>query len=298
MQYRKMVISVGAFVVLTTLLLISTAFYVIDKKGIFKPKFEFKLVTKDGNGLSEGMPVVYSGFEIGSVVNLELTKEGEVVMHIEIPSYQHKWIHEDSVFVLDKPLIGTPSIIVNTANLSSDLLKGNDSRDIVTKDGINELVAKVQPLLDEVQGVVTNVNKMTKDESDINKILYNVEVITAKVAKIEALSTIDETLLEVKSMVKRLKYQISDPKVGIVAKANAQLLGEHNSSMSMINATIADVQAKVKSLDATVAQVNKMSKSMGTMTDDVMFTVKKTDILIDKVDAMVSDTPTDVIQLP
>ncbi|KIM11458.1 MAG: hypothetical protein KU37_04375 [Sulfuricurvum sp. PC08-66] len=293
-----MVIAVGVFVVATALLLTLFAWYVIDKKGVFETKYPYRLIARDGTDLAEGMPVVYSGFAIGSVVRLTLTDEGEVVLHIEVPEHERRWLHEDSVFILDKPLIGSAKIMVTTTNLTSELLAPNSRREVYTKDGINELIAKVQPLLDEVQGIATNINRMTKPDSNINNMLADIEIITDKVSKLQALDTIDATLLEVKAMVDSLSDQIAHPEHGMVARADRQLLGEHNSSMAMVNAMLRDAQAKLKSLDETVNAVNAISRQMGTMTNDVMFTLQKTDVLMDKVDGMISSTPEAVVELP
>ena len=283
MSYRRMLISVGFFVFLTAVLLIVGLGYVISQKGIFEKKNHFNLVAKSGADLIEGMPVLYSGFEIGMVTKLQLTKEGRVEVQIEIPNQQLRWIRESSIFNLNKPLIGSAAIVVKSPNLEDAQLSVQVERELVTIDGINELIGKVQPVLDDLQGILSNVNKLTDAKADLAKILKHVERITYKVSQTEAVNKLDLIMDNINTMI---------------AKADRGILGDDNSSLSKVNAMLDDIAMKLKKLDTTVDAVNQSSGKIDGITKDIKFSMKKTDEILNGVSGIIGSKPEGEVTLP
>ena len=74
--------------------------YVAYKKGLFEKEHTYVLSSKSGENLTEGMPVVFSGFKIGRVDSLELNSDGVVVIKIKVSNRHLKWIRSDSIFIL------------------------------------------------------------------------------------------------------------------------------------------------------------------------------------------------------
>lgn len=283
MSYRRMLISVGFFVVLTAVVLVLGLGYVISQKGIFEKKFYYNLVAKSGADLIEGMSVLYSGFEIGSVTKLKLTDEGKVEVVIEIPKHEQRWIRRSSLFYLNKPLIGSAAIVVESPMLEDVALEENDERMLLTVDGINELIAKVQPVLDDLQGIVNNVNHLTSKKSDLVKILKNVEVITHKVSKSNAVTNLDAALKELEDGIADIRAELVDQKEGILPH---------------VDEILKDVTAKLKKLDTTVDAVNASSSEMHGLTQDIKFSIKKTDEILNGVSGIVGSKPEGEVTLP
>ena len=84
MPYHRMKLYVGIFV---TLLIISVAglfYFIMDKKGYFDDYVTFYFKTNNASDFFVGMPVNYSGFEIGTITKLELTAMGEVKVALKV----------------------------------------------------------------------------------------------------------------------------------------------------------------------------------------------------------------------
>src|SRR4030065_2888804 len=96
---------VGLFVICATALALLALLFLAKEKGFFSTTHTFTLSSKTGDGFAVGMPVVFSGFDIGKVHSLELNDKGEVLIQIRIPDKHVKWIKTDSSFVLYRPLI-------------------------------------------------------------------------------------------------------------------------------------------------------------------------------------------------
>ena len=278
-----MLISVGIFVVLTAILLVLSVGYIIQKKGLFEKKYHFNLVATSGSDLVEGMPVHYSGFTIGVVTQLKLTDEGRVEVVIEIPKHEHRWLKQSSLFYLNKPLIGTPTIVVESKNLEDVLLAEGTERELITKDGINELIAKVQPVLDDLQGIVNNVNNLSSEKSDLAKILKNVEVVTYKLSKSKAVSGLDAAMKELENALADIRAELVDKKDGILPH---------------VDDLIKDVAMKLKKLDHTVDVVNKSSDEVSGLTKDLKFTMKKTDEILNGVSGFIGSKAEGEVHLP
>lgn len=286
-----MLISVGIFVVLTAVLLVLSIGYIIQKKGFFEKKYHFNLVASSGADLVEGMPVLYSGFTIGVVTSLKLTDKGQVYVVIEIPKHERRWLKENSLFYLNKPLIGSPTIMVESKKLEASLLENHAERELITKDGINELIGKVQPVLDDLQGIVTNINLLTSEKGDLAKILRNSEIISYKLSKSNVVSKVESALVDKKRGIL--------PEVALLVKnANSGILGENNSSLSRINAMLDDIALKLKKLDHTVDVINESSDDVSGLTKDVKFSIKKTDEVLEGLSAIIGSQPEGKVVLP
>jgi len=64
---KRVEFKVGLFVVLTSLLIITSITYLAYSKGFFTKDYIYTLSSKTGEDLTEGPPVVFSGFKIGKV---------------------------------------------------------------------------------------------------------------------------------------------------------------------------------------------------------------------------------------
>ena len=278
-----MLISVGIFVSLTVVLLVLSIGYIIQKKGFFEKKYHFNLVASSGADLVEGMPVLYSGFTIGVVTTLKLTHEGRVEVVIEIPKHERRWLKNNSLFYLNKPLIGSPTIMVESKELAAALLDDNAERDLITKDGINELIGKVQPVLDDLQGIVNNVNTITSEKSNLAKILKNIEVITYKVSKSNAVAGLDSAMKELEDGIADIREELVNQKEGILPH---------------VDGLIKDIALKLKKLDHTVDAINESSDEVTGLTKDVKFSMKKTDEILNGLNGLIGSQPTGEVTLP
>ncbi len=141
---------VGLFIVSTTIIILAALLYLAYEKGFFAKVYTFTLSSKSGDGLTEGMPVVFSGFNIGKVNALELSDKGIVLIKIKIAQRHVKWIKDDSSFILYRPLIGAARIEVVTNNLNSPPLTDDKIVVVESVNDINDAIQKVQPLLEKI----------------------------------------------------------------------------------------------------------------------------------------------------
>ena len=61
---------VGLFIGCTAIIVVLALLYLAAGKGVFENPHAFTVSSKSGDGFTEGMPVVFSGFNIGSAAAL------------------------------------------------------------------------------------------------------------------------------------------------------------------------------------------------------------------------------------
>ena len=261
---------VGLFIVLTTIVIILSLLYLAYEKGYFEKVFTFTLSSKSGDGFTEGMPVVFSGFSIGKVQNLELNDKGIVLISIKIPERHVKWIKKDSSFILYRPLIGASRIIVTTTNLLSPQLPDNKIPEVETVNDINDVITQVPPLIEKITVIAANLETLSENladpKGDLNRSLNNVAKITANL--------------------------------------DTQLLGK-DGTLPQINIVLKDIIAKLEKLNTTVDNINKISqeasegmKDLSTLRSDIDDTVNSIDDIVSKLDEFLSSKKDPVFKKP
>ena len=302
---------VGLFIISTTIIILAALLYLANEKGVFAKVYTFTLSSKSGDGFTEGMPVVFSGFNIGKVSMLELNDKGIVLIKIKIPQRHVKWIKTDSAFILYRPLIGAARIVVMTNNLNSPPLPEDKIVVVETVNDINDAIKKVQPLLEKVMQIAENLehlsNNLANPQGELSRILGNAQKITATlstkksilemaIADEESVKSLNEALKKIKDIVTKID-KMAD-------KTDEQLYGKEGT-LPNINKILKDIAGKLQKLDATVDNLNKISKDTSEgvkdfrmLRSDIDDTVNAIDDVVKKLDNLISSKKDPEFKLP
>ncbi len=265
---RNIQFKVGFFIVATTLLIISSLGYVAYKKGFFSKEHVFTLSSRSGENLTEGMPVLFSGFKIGRVQSLELNDEGNVMVSIKVPDRHVKWLRADSIFTLEKPLIGSARINVTTANLSAAPLSNEVIPRVVEANDINEAVQNIRPIIEKINKITDNVDRITADfsspQGDFNRILRNARDITQQAGTI---------LKKVDSMASKTDRGIYGP----------------DGLLPAVRTILIDLIAKLRKLDPAFENVSKITAEAADSTRDLQLLRREIDETVDAINGLVHD---------
>ena len=269
---HRVELKVGLFLIISTVLIAAAIGYVAYKKGFFAKVYTFTLASKSGEDLTEGMPVVFSGFKIGTVHALELSKDGSVLIKIKIPERHVKWIRADSTFVTNKPFLGSPRIVVVTNNFHSPILSSEQTPEVGSVSDINEAIKEARPLFEKVNKIAGNIEKLTASladpQSGVHKILVNAEKLTANLAQKKSLLEMavsdQESIASIYAALKQAKDITANveailEKVDKMAEKTDDMVYGEDGILSTISKGLKDVLAKLKKLDVTIDNVNKIS---------------------------------------
>ncbi|MEN6468323.1 MAG: MlaD family protein [Smithella sp.] len=311
-------LKVGLFIGCTAVTIILALFFLAAGKGFFEKMHVFTLSSKSGDGFTEGMPVVFSGFNIGKVQALELDDKGIVLIKIKIPDRHVKWIRSDSKFVLYRPLIGAARIDVNTSNLNSSPLDTNQITEVTVVNDINDAIAKVEPVLEQVTQIAENIEHLTRNLSDpkgdLNRALSNAEKITSNLASkkslVEMAVSDEESVKALNDSLKKLKDITTSvdrilKKVDKMAdKTDHEIYGK-NGALPQINVILRDIVGKLQKLDKTVDNINKIStdtsegmKDFHILRSDIDDAVNALGDVVKKLDAIIGSKKSPEFKVP
>jgi phospholipid/cholesterol/gamma-HCH transport system substrate-binding protein len=275
---------VGLFIILTTIVILLSLLYLAYEKGFFEKVYTFTLSSKSGDGFTEGMPVVFSGFNIGKVDALELNDKGIVLIRIKIPERHVKWVKQDSSFILYRPLIGASRIIVTTINLHSAQLPEKKIPEVETVNDINDVITKVPPLIEKITLIAANLeilsHNLANPKGDFNRVLSNVNKVTENLD----------------SILKKLD-KMAD-------KTDVQLFGK-DGTLPQVNNILKDIVGKLEKLNTTVDNINKISKEASEgvkdfqiLRSDIDDTVSSVNSVVKKLDNFISSKKDPELKAP
>ncbi len=295
---------VGLFVLLTTLLIVSSISYVAYKKGVFETEHAYTLYSISGEGLTEGMPVLFSGFKIGKVTELELNDKGMVIIRISVLDRHTKWLRQNSQFAMVRPVIGTARINVYTDDLAAPHLAPDSQSEVLIVDDINQLINKAQPILAKLDQTVANIEQITGNlagqNENINKIIGNTEKVSANLANKKSVAelvlgeeasvrSIHESIRHIESILKHTDEQVYNPE----------------GTLPLVNRILKDILLKLDKLNTTVDNINQIStdasdstKDLKVLRSEIDATVTAVKNLSRKIDGILSSGKEKEIQLP
>ncbi len=311
MSYRRIALSVGIFIIITSIFVLISLFYVIDKKGVFEKQIHYKLLSANAEEIEEGMPILFSGFEIGQVDELSLYDNGEVLITIAIPERNTKWVRSNALFTLDKPLIGKPKITLTSSMKNPPMDKKVVLR-MRIKDGINEIISDIQPVVAELQNIVRNVDIITASLADHNASfqmsLTHLENFSNKLASSpdllhtftgntqsakqfhKSISTLNEALEDIRSLVQNTDKGISEIRSDIIKPANV--------NMQELELILKDIRLKLKDIDETVKVVAQSDQDIVYFKDEMRVWLDEVTELSTRINTIIGDKPRENIELP
>jgi len=311
MKYNNMKLTVGLFVIILFVTVFTFLFLLFKEKGLFENRHTYHFQTRTAEFFHVGMPLKLSGFTIGAIDTISLEDDGSVSMSFSITQSKRKWITKGSVLMIMKPLIGSSHIEVFTS-LDTPVLENGSSLMIISNDSINDLIMKVQPIIKKSLHILDNVEKITSylasEDSELKHILQNMEKLSAKLANDDSLLTsvtgdktsarnvvksLDETT-KILTDIKKITQDINT----ITSSLNQTIINPASSSISELELIMKDVKQKLDALDGTVKTIGTYDKDLGELKNQISVGIQKSNQIIDKVDAIMSEEKDVEVQLP
>jgi len=178
--------------------LLGLGLWLAKKQGAFDDNLVLRFSTPSGEHLSNGMKVVYQGFPIGQVKNLELTPNGQIQGAIEVKEkYRNLATTGSGLELASAKLVGA-ELILRKHPTNTDSFKNNDAIDLKHFDLAHDLEKKV---LEKIDPAIARVMAVTAEISDPNKGLP------------ATLGNINKTLVSTEKLLNSLNARAQDPRV-------------------------------------------------------------------------------------
>ena len=299
MSYNKMKIAVGIFA--TLFIVLSSAFllFILKEKGLFEKKHVFAFYANDASYFSLGTSIKYAGFKIGSIEKIELTYDGKVFTHFAISKQYLPLVNVKSYLMLEKPLIGAPSISL-VSEPHNIMLQSDAILQFTVQDDINDLVVKFEPIVKKLQAIIISIDSLTTQMADSNgpffQSLANIEKITHTVAAhdslINALTGDQKSAKNITATIQTLKKSMEEIETitldieKMLGTANKNIIEPTKDITGNINEILIDVKRKLQNLDPLVNTLGSSDKEIELLKEQILLTVDKSNKLLTKVEAI------------
>ena len=271
---NKLHFKVGLFAAASLLLAGIFIVYLLHARGFFEKTFHLQLAATTADGVAPGVPVVFSGIEIGSVTTLGLNENGGIIIHTEFLGRNAKWLKENSTFTLDKPIVGGAKIRVDSPDLNAPALPDNATMLLLTSDISKEIPA----LVERVKAILDNVEHLTRKDGELNATLANAKTVTGRMTgeygmlegilgSPEKARALTDSLDKTRALITKLD--------GMAAKADQWLFAEKGvaaqtrESLAQIRLLLNDAQSSLKKADAMMTNAVEISANVKDSTQDL-----------------------------
>lgn len=326
MTYNRMKFGVGVFILLFILNVTVVVYYILDEKGVFDKRYNYSFSTFSADPFTIGMPVKVSGFKIGYVDKIQLENDGSVKISFSVNKQNQKWVLKESIIMIRKPLLGSAQIVLYPA-VDNPVLEDGSKIEVYESNDINEVIYKLQPIVEKIENIVSSVDKITsylaRDDSELVKIVKNLEEFTTTLAKNRSvLTTITGDQNATNSLIKtvnglpvlidnfsKIGSGVNDeviPNVNLLIKdlskigtgVNSEIIPNLNLFIKDLRGIVTDVNSKLKRLDGLVNSVGSYDSDIMILKDEIKTGIVKSNKILEKVDTLLPAKKQMEVELP
>jgi phospholipid/cholesterol/gamma-HCH transport system substrate-binding protein len=305
---KNLEIKAALLLLLMLALVLGSALYVLYARGAFERTQRLVLIADDSEGAVVGMDMTFAGFAIGRVARIELGKDGNARILIDVPEKDALWLRTSSVFTMERSLVGSTRIRAYSGVLDDPPLPDGAERRVLRGDAAAEiprLTASIRELLD-------NLNALTSSDAALAKSLANVQSVTGQLRGPQGvlgvllgndkgaqklLATIDSAnglLARADALTSRLDT--------LVANADRQAFGtgtgpgqgglvnDARATVQQLNGLLSDARTSLQRVDAVLVQAQAIASNtreatvdLGTLRAEVEASLRKVDGLVNEI---------------
>ena len=243
----------GIFIFFATVFLVIVILLIGNKESLFVDTITVRTYFPGIEGLKSGAPVRLSGYDIGSVSNIELAPDttGRVEVTMRIDNDVIHFIRLDSEAMIEtEGLVGKKIVTITPGSSESEIISNNGVIRAKTPVSITEIIG-------ESQAVMQYMKELTKEFSEIMAKVNEGEGTIGKLINDDRLY--ESTVTITKSADESLNAITK--RVGDVSDFLIEISGGFGSIVSNIDSTVADVKH-------LVASVNRGEGTIGSLLYD------------------------------
>lgn len=298
---NRMHFKVGLFALVSLLLGAAFLIYLLHARGFFEDTFHLQLAAASADNVTPGVPVVFSGIEIGRVTTLGLNDNGGIVIHAEFMQRDARWLKENSSFTLDKPIVGGARIRVDSPDLDAAALPNHATMLLLSSD----ISKEIPVLVERVKSILANVEHLTRKDGEIAGALANVQTMTGRMTgeygvlegvlgSPEKARAVTETLDKTRSLMARLDglaLKMDD----MAGKADQWLFAKDGvadsaqASLRQIGVLLDDARTSLQKADALMANAVAISADVKEGTQDIVALRAEIDDAVRRANALVNE---------
>ena len=261
--------------VLTGIILFIIGFSYLKSNDVFITDRIFYAVYEDVEGVSKGTPVTISGFNVGSVQDIEFYKNSSKLLLKFRVENEFNFSSESIAQIYETGLIGGKAVAV-IPKYGNELARSGDTLQSDIAPGLTELVNdRLSPLQDKIESMVVSADS----------VLISLNAVLNTEAKLEIQSTIENfssTVADLKTSAGTLDEILDNNKnqinniISNVNQTSNELAGL-SGSFSDLSIVISNLSESSENIDKIISEISEGEGSLNKLVFD--------DALINSLDA-------------
>ncbi|HCN90241.1 MAG TPA: mammalian cell entry protein [Oxalobacteraceae bacterium] len=280
---------------LMVLLICGTAIYLMYARGAFDVTQKLVLLADDSEGVVVGMDVTFSGFPIGRIRRIELSKEGKARMIVDVSQQDAHWLRRSSIFTLERGLVGNARIRAFSGIPTDPPLEDGATRTLL----VGDVGAEIPRLVASAKELIQNLSALTATDSSLDTSLRNVKTVTAKLngpnGMLGALVGNEKDAQKMIATLDRANALLTSLD-GLAAKADSRVFGprgvmnDAQAAIVQMSGLLNDVRSSLKKVDAVLvetqavgANLKEVTTDLGPLRADVESNLRKVEQLVNEI---------------
>ncbi|MBW8523769.1 MlaD family protein [Chryseobacterium chendengshani] len=284
-------IYVGIFIIVGTILLITALYSVGKRQNLFSKNIQLFAIFTDVSGLQVGNNVRYSGVDVGTVKNIQMTAEGKITVEMSVEQEASRFIKKNAVAnIASDGLVG--SMVVNIIpgdNKMNEVVVTGDHIQIKTKITIDEILETFSKTNESAVLITADLAKIThkivEGEGFLGAILSDSLMENDMRSSISGMKrTVDDVsraMAKVNSVISKIDYDesavavlLSDPKSRLQIQNVFSNLEKSSEDINKISQNVDDYINEIKSGKGSLNYITKDEKLVQNI-DSTMINVKE-----------------------
>jgi len=250
---RKKAIT-GLFILGGLALFVVATFIIGSKTNLFGSTFELVTVFENVGGIKVGNTVTYAGISVGTVDEVSIETPTRVIVRMTIESKVKKFIKKDSkVAITSEGLVGNKVVSISSGTDGSPTVESGDMLPSVKPVGVEDIIK-------DLKATTENVNKLTKDLSNVVDSVSNGKGTIGQLINNESLfNSVDSTFRS---------FATSTQKVDFILAKVSTTVDQVSANFNQLSVGVRDITDNI----AVVTQKLNSSQSLvGTLLTDTVF---------------------------
>lgn len=146
------------FLIVAVLATLAVAAAIVVRQGVFRQTTNYSFITNSAQDIVKGQPVRIAGFRVGSVADVSLKDDGQVLVNLEIDADHMRFITHDARVELRKDgLVGAATLEILPGSDLSRLAPAQARLKFSRADGLAALANQVRdefvPILKDIKAI-------------------------------------------------------------------------------------------------------------------------------------------------
>lgn len=284
----------AALLLLTILLIVGAAVYLLHARGAFETTQTLVLTADDAEGVSVGMDMTFSGFPIGRVRNIALAPDGNVRIVVAVPSKDAHWLRESSVFTLVKGIVGGTTIKAYSGILEDPPLADGAERPVLRGDA----TAEIPQIVAMAKELLNNLSLMTAQDSSLGRSMEQIrllgETLNGENGAMQVLLGSPENARKTVQMLDRAN-QLLARMDRVVQRADQQVFDANGvmpqvrTTVQTLNHLLQDTRSSLQKLDAVLVHATSISANVDEASSDIGQLRNEVESNLRKIEDMLTD---------